>query len=189
MEFDNSQLARRASVLPITDSEPSGDLAQPKGKNGCTNHPNSPWTTEKVARLLELVAQDLSGALIAAELGLTRNAVVGRLHRMGIKDRNPQKTLRSYAVPRGKRKSGARVIPFRLRPELIKQNAADIIPLHVCFDDLSGHHCRFPYGDGPFTYCGHGKCEGSSYCEAHFQLSIGPGSIGERNAKKIPRWR
>lgn len=42
------------------------------------------WTTEKHARLVELAAQGLSVKNIAAELGMTRNAIIGRARREGV---------------------------------------------------------------------------------------------------------
>lgn len=41
------------------------------------------WTDEKTARAIELWKQGFSAGRIAAELGVTRNAVIGRLNRLG----------------------------------------------------------------------------------------------------------
>lgn len=43
------------------------------------------WTDECVARLRELQARKLSGGEMAKEFGVTRNAVIGKLKRMGLK--------------------------------------------------------------------------------------------------------
>lgn len=42
------------------------------------------WTPERIEQLLALVAQNLTGAQIGAALAVTRNAVLGKLDRMGI---------------------------------------------------------------------------------------------------------
>ncbi len=46
------------------------------------------WTDERVERLKELWAQGLSASQIARELGgVTRNAVIGKVHRLGLASR------------------------------------------------------------------------------------------------------
>jgi GcrA cell cycle regulator len=37
----------------------------------------------------------------------------------------------------------------------------------------------------PVTFCGHPRRPGSSYCTAHFDLSIGPGTAAERAADRV----
>lgn len=59
-------------------------------------------------------------------------------------------------------------------PEITRDcRDAEIAPLHVGLLDLKPGACRYPYGDGPFTFCGHGTLAGKSYCAAHQRLSYG----------------
>jgi hypothetical protein len=37
--------------------------------------------------------------------------------------------------------------------------------------DLDAEGCRYPFGDGPFTFCNHAQHEGSTYCGPHMALS------------------
>ena len=61
------------------------------------------WTDERVARLAKLWAEGLSASQIAADLGgVTRNAVIGKVHRLGLSGR---------AKPAGKSTSGPRRKP------------------------------------------------------------------------------
>ncbi|MEP0942851.1 MAG: GcrA family cell cycle regulator [Rhizobiaceae bacterium] len=61
------------------------------------------WTDERVARLAKLWAEGLSASQIAADLGgVTRNAVIGKVHRLGLSGR---------AKPAGKSNSGPRRKP------------------------------------------------------------------------------
>ncbi|MEM9732936.1 MAG: GcrA family cell cycle regulator [Pseudomonadota bacterium] len=47
------------------------------------------WTEERVARLAKLWAEGLSASQIAADLGeVTRNAVIGKVHRLGLSGRD-----------------------------------------------------------------------------------------------------
>ncbi len=58
------------------------------------------WTDERVARLSKLWADGLSASQIAADLGgVTRNAVIGKVHRLGLSGR---------AKPAGKSGGAAR---------------------------------------------------------------------------------
>lgn len=63
------------------------------------------WTDERVERLKALWAEGLSASQIAAELGgVTRNAVIGKVHRLGLSGRaKPQaQTARPAQAPRMK---------------------------------------------------------------------------------------
>ncbi|MEM9764288.1 MAG: GcrA family cell cycle regulator [Pseudomonadota bacterium] len=47
------------------------------------------WTDERVEKLKELWAEGMSASKIAKELGgVTRNAVIGKVHRLGLSNRN-----------------------------------------------------------------------------------------------------
>lgn len=43
-------------------------------------------------------------------------------------------------------------------------------PLHLSLVDLQYDQCRYPYGDGHFTFCGCQVVPGRPYCEPHQQL-------------------
>jgi GcrA cell cycle regulator len=51
------------------------------------------WTDERVARLTKLWSEGLSASQVAAELGgVTRNAVIGKIHRLGLSGRDKPTT-------------------------------------------------------------------------------------------------
>ncbi|NKB51524.1 MAG: GcrA cell cycle regulator [Rhizobiaceae bacterium] len=61
------------------------------------------WTDDRVARLAKLWAEGLSASQIAADLGgVTRNAVIGKVHRLGLSGR---------AKPAGKSNAASRRKP------------------------------------------------------------------------------
>ena len=61
------------------------------------------WTDDRVARLAKLWAEGLSASQIATDLGgVTRNAVIGKVHRLGLSHRDK---------PAGKSNGGARRKP------------------------------------------------------------------------------
>jgi hypothetical protein len=57
------------------------------------------WTPERHERMLELLKDGLSTAAIARELGTTKNAVIGRLDRKGIKQRVPEPPTLAERLP------------------------------------------------------------------------------------------
>src|SRR5579863_2122375 len=56
---------------------------------------HSPWTPERIAQLRDGVASGLSCSQIAAEIGVTRNAVIGKIHRLGLSPGRPAAPARS----------------------------------------------------------------------------------------------
>ncbi len=147
---------------------------------------NAAWPDELVERLKALFAADrLSCSGIATELGhgLTRNAVIGKLARLGLRrhrerhsgiriinpqDRRPRQNrprLRIVANGGG----GSRIMESVERGPL-KLRAVEIVPLNLDLDALNSQTCRYPYGDGPFHFCGHPVRAGSSWCAPHHAL-------------------
>lgn len=63
------------------------------------------WTDERIASLRELWEQGLSASQIAAKLGnITRNAVIGKVHRLGLSGRpSPVRAERPAPAPRAER--------------------------------------------------------------------------------------
>src|SRR5262245_17692297 len=130
------------------------------------------WTDERVETLKKLWADGLSASQIAAELGgITRNAVIGKVHRLGLSGRAKSP---SSAAPRPRK---ARAHPHMLRvarpamrgntalahayelevepePELVD----NIIPLgqRRTLLELTALTCRWPIGDpgsAEFFFC------------------------------------
>lgn len=136
------------------------------------------WTPAHDAALRRLREDGYSSSQIANYLreqfpvSYTRNAVIGRCHRLGLTDPvarffprvvkqrvdSPSRKLRLVHPPR----------------EEVLLRCVEIEPRHIELTDLKHKECRFPYGDGPFTFCGHPKNPGSSYCRHHLFLSIKP---------------
>jgi len=47
------------------------------------------WTTERVEQLQSFVVAGMSCSQIAAQIGVTRNAVIGKIHRLGLSPVRP----------------------------------------------------------------------------------------------------
>jgi GcrA cell cycle regulator len=133
----------------------------------------SGWTEERVATLTKLWADGLSCSLIASQLGgVTRNAVIGKVTRLGL----PARTTKTDRRARGTRHHsyGARlrrVFDTVLPPEELK--APDHLGLTFAQLHNNFSQCRYIHGDvkqGNATYCGQPTVEGTSWCACHRSL-------------------
>lgn len=151
-------------------------------------HILSSWNDERVKQLCDLHAANVTFSEIAEIIGMTRNACIGKAQRLGLPSRQVELSVEErYArnqaklaalrirraaeakKTREKRRAGEQLFkPYRPRVE----NDLSEKALHLEFDELESRHCRFPYGDGPFTFCGHPKLTNTSYCESHFYYCV-----------------
>jgi GcrA cell cycle regulator len=160
---------------------------------------NVAWTDDRVATLTRLHEAGLSCSQIAAELGdCTRNAVIGKLHRLGLPQVN--KPGNSYHFKEKKDRPAQRERKPRLRiiaahsksqfqrvvetveSEPIKLRCAAVVPLNISLEQLHKGTCHYPYGDAPpFAYCGHAALDDRPYCDLHHELCHAPSNIPGRN--------
>lgn len=141
------------------------------------------WSAERVETLTAMWRAGMSGNDIANRLGgVTRNAVIGKAHRLGLAGhqsksaREDRKRQFSKSMHRTTRRKKAKPMKAETVQRLI---FGDVSPLPVddiprgplvMFADLEAHHCRAPYGDPKlpgFGFCGCKKVPGTSYCEDH----------------------
>lgn len=144
------------------------------------------WTESRVEQLKTLFMSGYSSSQIAAEMGLaTRNAVIGKLHRLGLgeNDRQNVKKVVAPRAPRAPRKPqqpklkpsryAYSVAPEGFVPEPVEVRHAAVEPLHLDLMQLNDQVCHYPYGDGPFTFCGCPVISGP-YCPAHHVITHQP---------------
>ena len=129
------------------------------------------WTPERENQLRELWNAGLSASRIAAELGgTTRNAVIGKAHRLGLSGRT---TRKGSGVSKGgmrlvSRSSSPRIARAHIRPRYIEP--VERSEFAVNLEELTDKHCKWPLGDPrtrEFHFCGAARMEGMSYCEYH----------------------
>src|ERR1700756_3981285 len=58
------------------------------------------WTTERIEQLRHCVVTGLTCSQIAAEIGVTRNAVIGKIHRLGLSPGRPAGAAARPSPPR-----------------------------------------------------------------------------------------
>jgi len=147
------------------------------------------WTDEQSAAMVKLWNEGLSGSQIGAIIGMTKNAVVGRVYRMR-KD-NPKLFLRHVVKSKPRRDGAARLPRGATRPARLKrpseigkpgsgrQRVPEFIGPGVRFMKRALNQCAYISGscDGPIsgrTCCGAPVHEGSSYCHSHYSLCYKP---------------
>lgn len=149
------------------------------------------WDDNRIEQLKKLWGEGLSASQIAAELGgVTRNAVIGKVHRLGLSGRTKAKPA-AAARPRKAVKAPVRSTTVLFRGNLAVVEVTDaiavaepvresvVIPMsrRVSIMELREGVCRWPLGDplqADFAYCGADCGAGKTYCEAHARVAFQP---------------
>ncbi len=121
-----------------------------------------------------------NAAAINAKFGTnySRNSCIGKAKRLGLCQPAPKKELRvkrdaiEHRLERRQRTKDIRSRLYQPEP-LPTPKIVDVVPLHLNLLDLDPGQCRFPYGDGPFTFCACPQFAGGPYCEPHLALTTG----------------
>lgn len=151
------------------------------------------WTDDRVDLLKKLWAEGLSASQIAGRLGsVTRNAVIGKVHRLGLSGRATTSRMKSHR-PR-QRMAAKRMAKSRYatigNPALRALYNAEtnvylppteelVIPVaeRKSIQTLTEVTCRWPIGDPQnteFHFCGKNKVPGLPYCEFHARRAFQP---------------
>ena len=152
------------------------------------------WTEERVDILKKLWLDGLSASQIAKQLGgVTRNAVIGKVHRLGLSGRaapsQPARTV--FKAPRPQRPAAA--APAPRRP--IEVSHAPVVqqPRPIAYVEepgsatvltLGAHMCKWPIGDPStdgFTFCGRRSSQEGPYCVEHARVAYQP-AAGKKKA-------
>jgi GcrA cell cycle regulator len=133
------------------------------------------WTAERIETATRLWSEGFSGSQVAAALGVTRNAAIAKLHRLGVigtthRITKVAKVRKTRSDAGTLRDGGPDMLPEPLPAALI--NAPP--PKHLTIMQLTSRTCRWPTaGQGAETkFCGHRAVDGSSYCDAHRRASV-----------------
>jgi GcrA cell cycle regulator len=119
------------------------------------------WTRQALERAVAMWKAGFSSREIGDALSVTRSAVMGKVHRMGLG------RFRAHDSP-----------PRKAR---VKSNSAGFAAdtpmpfLGLALVELERQHCRYPHGDAVFTFCGQPRLNGSPYCLHHHRLCFAKG--------------
>jgi GcrA cell cycle regulator len=145
------------------------------------------WTAERVELLKLRFEAGLSCREIADDIGVSRNAVIGKLSRLNLtrrKSGDAPKPARKEAVKGNRPRTMPRIqyqmlVALYAEPEPV----ADEAPIHhgpgCSLLELSAEKCRWPIstpGAEDFCFCGNTPVEGLPYCPGHTRLAYRPGS-------------
>jgi GcrA cell cycle regulator len=163
------------------------------------------WTDERVELLKKLWGDGLSASQIAAELGsVTRNAVIGKVHRLGLSGRAKSP---SSSVPRPRKPR----MPSMLRVHRPAMRGNTALAAHALYDletepepelldniipigqrcsllELNDSKCHWPIGDpssSEFFFCGGVALESAPYCSYHSRVAYQPASDRRRDKRPM----
>ena len=166
------------------------------------------WTDERVDLLKKLWGEGLSASQIAGRIGgVTRNAVIGKVHRLGLSGRATTSRMKTHrprqrmANPNAKRpaarprfaQSGNPALRALYQPEaepFVPSIEELVIPLaeRKTIQTLVECSCRWPIGDpqmADFHFCGKNKVPGLPYCEFHARRAFQPPQPRRREPREI----
>ncbi|UFX42122.1 GcrA family cell cycle regulator [Bradyrhizobium sp. 41S5] len=170
------------------------------------------WSEDRVERLKNLWASGMSCSQIAAELGnVTRNAVIGKVHRLGLPGRADDRRAKAIEAKRAprlgspmpKRTKVLRAVLSNPSSAEAKQPVDDPTAGYAsAFDasvaverrkgllDLRDGDCKWPIGDPTtpdFFFCGDPAVSELPYCGPHCRAAYQ--SAGQRETRITPEER
>ncbi|MGD0187692.1 MAG: GcrA family cell cycle regulator [Roseiarcus sp.] len=171
------------------------------------------WTDERVELLRQLWLDGRSASQISAQLGhgLTRNAVIGKVHRLGLAGRAkspssaaspPRPAPAQRVAPRSGSGGGARAavrgataLALNAEPALdtrpvFREDVVVPMSLRVTIVELREAMCRWPLGDpasSEFRYCGSPAPDAGPYCAHHGKLAYQPAQDRRRERERERR--
>jgi len=158
------------------------------------------WTDERVATLKKLWLEGLSASQIAKQLGgVTRNAVIGKVHRLGLSGRaTPSQPTRPVFKPQRIARP-ATPAPQPVRRPIAASPLAEPTIVHRVEEPgsatvltLGAHMCKWPIGDPSsegFSFCGRRTGDEGPYCVEHARVAYQPvvKKTGRSGASELAR--
>ncbi len=141
------------------------------------------WTPERIEQLRNFAGSGLSSSQIAAEIGVTRNAVIGKLNRLGLaRGRTaggPARTCPPRARrPRHSPQRALLQLMFAQAPSIASGAGAQFGPVESArpcsLFELAHGTCRWPVDDpdaNDFAFCGNEAAPGFPYCAGHTRMA------------------
>jgi GcrA cell cycle regulator len=151
------------------------------------------WTDAAIETLRQMALEGKSASTIAVALGApSRNAVIGKANRIGVKltghvhfsaplaSRPSKERPRRPAIARTESLGKRAIVPAGPRerkPAWAFAQAQVGEMLKVGLEEIGESACRWPIGDpttDEFAYCGIQAAKGRSYCAGHCRMAYKP---------------
>lgn len=148
------------------------------------------WTINSISKLKKLWDKGISTSEIGNKLGFSKNAVVGKAHRLGLKSRSNtviKKIKRKKTVPpktkaaitktekvaatpktteKASKTASAPITPIKAKAKSSSKKSKHVVEMM----DLKKNMCRWPLGDprsSDFSFCGEPTFKNKPYCLTH----------------------
>ena len=139
-------------IWSLTGAKPTHSRRTNTGKENRMASPVvSVWDEERLGQLTKLWAEGLSITQIGLRIGVSRNAVVGKVHRMGLPKRQS---------------------PIARSDKPFEPKRRRLPALSLAEWDRSS--CSWPIGDpkeADFKFCGEKALDGRPYCREHCNIA------------------
>lgn len=158
------------------------------------------WTDEMVDQLREMWKQGLTTGEIGKRLGVSKNSIVGKVHRLGLSGRPSPIKKKEDSEPKTEKKEITETTVKAPKPKVEKnvevkapkqekkqekeiivdektEISAPVSHHHngkTSLTDLDNHTCRWPIGDPKdenFHFCGRKVRIGQTYCDEHANIA------------------
>lgn len=118
------------------------------------------WTPELIDEITKLWNEGLTTAEIGKRIGVSKNAVIGKAHRLGLPPR--PSPIKRVVRPRATIAPPPKPMPAPVRPTMVAVN---------------GPGCKWPFGhpgEADFHFCGRPALVGKPYCAEHYAVAYIP---------------
>jgi len=138
------------------------------------------WTDGKVQKLRELWTKGHTASEIAGMLGdTTRNAVIGKAHRLDLEERAPSKAKLNSEKKRiikfQPKNGGSESRKSKFKSILLDKNFEPENPTSL--ENLTNQTCKWPSGhpnEENFYFCGRKSIDAFPYCKLHVLYAFQP---------------
>lgn len=139
------------------------------------------WTEEHIVDLRRMwLEEEMSSGAIAAEFGVTRNTVIGKIGRLGLSGRvcDAENRSKGAAMREARnRLKAARLVERAARPPHAAA-VGEVVPVVPAIApcallELDDSKCHWPFGEPQqpgFHFCG-GKAVSGAYCAGHHSIA------------------
>ncbi len=178
----------KAAVVPTWSESHDEEVRRTRfGKEpvwGVRPKQDTDWTDIQISDLVRLWGEGHSARVVGLKLERSRNAVIGKVHRLGLAKRQStagerKKPGRKKGNPGAFRKSRAK--PPELRVVRVKPVRAREVPppeaRMISLLELTPRDCKWPIGhpgEPGFAFCGARSFASFPYCEHHTALAYTP---------------